>query len=69
MPKSMEGFFVDVAGRAGLVRRTGQDSGAMLRYLDTTPLCDQLDMTLAALRQAEATDQGPVSADQPAARR
>ena len=62
MPKSMEGFFVDVAGRAGLVRRTGQDSGAMLRYLDTTPLCDQLDMTLAALRHSEATDQGPVSA-------
>lgn len=62
MPKSMEGFFVDVAGRTGLVRRTGQDSGAMLRYLDTTPLCDQLDMTLAALRHSEATDQGPVSA-------
>ncbi len=62
MPKSMEGFFVDVAGREGLVRRTGQDSGAMLRYLDTTPLCDQLDMTLAALRHSEATDQGPVSA-------
>ncbi|HEV2219135.1 MAG TPA: hypothetical protein VGV08_01130 [Casimicrobiaceae bacterium] len=62
MPKSMEGFFIDVAGRTGLVRRTGQDSGAMLRYLDTTPLCDQLDMTLAALRHSEATDQGPVSA-------
>ncbi|MGE5088820.1 MAG: hypothetical protein ACM3QY_06815, partial [Candidatus Levyibacteriota bacterium] len=62
MPKSMEGFFVDVGGRAGLVRRTGQDSGAMLRYLDTTPLSDQLDATLAVLRNSEATDQGPVSA-------
>jgi hypothetical protein len=60
LPKTMEGFFVDVAGRAGLMRRTGQDSGSMLRYLDTTPLADQLDMTLAALRHSEETDQGPV---------
>jgi hypothetical protein len=62
MPKSMEGFFIDIAGREGLARRTGQDTGAMLRYLDTTPLSDQLDMTLAALRNSEATDQGQVSA-------
>ncbi|MGH8801065.1 MAG: hypothetical protein ACREX6_02050, partial [Casimicrobiaceae bacterium] len=61
MPKSMEGFYVDVAGREGLRRRTGQDSGAMLRYLDTTPLAEQLEVTLAALRNAEATDQGPMS--------
>jgi len=60
LPKSMEGFFVDVAGRAGLVRRTGQDSGSMLRYLDTTALANQLDVTLAALRHSEETDQGPV---------
>lgn len=60
LPKTMEGFFVDVAGRAGLVRRTGQESGAMLRYLDTTLLANQLDMTLAALRHSEETDQGPV---------
>ncbi|MEO9135459.1 MAG: hypothetical protein ABI316_02535 [Casimicrobiaceae bacterium] len=60
LPKTMEGFFVDVAGRAGLVRRTGQDAGAMLRYLDTTLLANQLDMTLAALRHSEETDQGPV---------
>jgi hypothetical protein len=60
LPKTMEGFFVDLAGRAGLVRRTGQDSGAMLRYLDTTGLAEQLDMTLAALRHSEETDQGPV---------
>jgi hypothetical protein len=60
LPKTMEGFFVDVAGRTGLVRRTGQDSGAMLRYLDTTLLANQLDMTLAALRHSEETDQGPV---------
>jgi hypothetical protein len=60
LPKTMEGFFVDVAGRSGLQRRTGQDSGSMLRYLDTTPLADQLDMTLAVLRHSEETDQGPV---------
>ena len=60
LPKTMEGFYVDLGGRAGLVRRTGQESGAMLRYLDTTPLANQLDMTLAALRHSEETDQGPV---------
>ena len=60
LPKTMEGFFVDLAGRNGLVRRTGQDSGTMLRYLDTTPLANQLDMSLAALRHSEETDQGPV---------
>ena len=60
LPKTMEGFFVDLAGRTGLARRTGQDAGAMLRYLDTTALAEQLDMTLAALRHSEETDQGPV---------
>ena len=60
LPKSMEGFFVDLAGRTGLARRTGQDSGAMLRYLDTSAMAEQLDMALAALRHSEETDQGPV---------
>ena len=60
LPKTMEGFFVDIAGRSGLARRTGQESGSMLRYLDTTPLANQLDMSLAALRHSEETDQGPV---------
>jgi cyclic-di-GMP-binding protein len=60
LPKTMEGFFVDVAGRTGLMRRTGQDSGSMLRYLDTTLLANQLDMALTALRHSEETDQGPV---------
>ena len=61
VPRSLEGFFVDVAGRAGLGRRTGNDSGSMLRYLDTTPLAEQLDRAIAALRQAEDTDQGPAA--------
>ena len=43
--------------------------GSMLRYLDTTPLAEQLDRAIAALRQAEDTDQGPAASDQPAARR
>ena len=60
LPKTMEGFFVDIAGRTGLSRRTGQDAGSMLRYLDTTALANQLDITLAALRHSEETDQGPV---------
>jgi hypothetical protein len=61
VPRSPEGFFVDVAGKTGLVRRTGSDSGSMLRYLDTTPLAEALDRATAALRQAEATDQGPAA--------
>lgn len=59
VPRSPEGFFVDIAGKTGLARRTGNDSGSMLRYLDTTPLADQLERATAALRQAENTDQGP----------
>ena len=59
VPRSPEGFFVDVAGRSGLVRRTGNDSGSMLRYVDTTPLADQLERAIQALRQAEVTDRGP----------
>jgi hypothetical protein len=59
VPRSPEGFFVDVAGKSGLGRRTGNDSGSMLRYLDTTPLAEQLERAIVALRQAEATDQGP----------
>jgi cyclic-di-GMP-binding protein len=61
VPRSPEGFFVDVAGKGGLVRRTGNDSGSMLRYLDTTPMAEQLERAIHALRQAEATDQGPAA--------
>ena len=59
VPRSPEGFFVDVAGKSGLGRRTGNDSGSMMRYLDTTPLAESLERAIAALRQAETTDQGP----------
>ena len=61
VPRSPEGFFVDVAGKCGLVRRTGNDSGSMLRYLDTTTMAEQLERAIQSLRQAEATDQGPAA--------
>ncbi len=65
VPRSPEGFFVDVAGKAGLGRRTGNDSGSMLRYLDTTLLAESLERAIAALRQAEATDHGPAASINP----
>lgn len=61
VPDSPEGFFVDLAGKNGLVRRTGNDSGSMLRYLDTTALSEQLERALASLRQTEDSDQGPTA--------
>src|ERR1700730_1524599 len=62
IPKSLEGFFVDLAGREGLVRRIGNDRGSLLRYLDTTPLAEGMDRAINALRDAEMTDQGPIAA-------
>src|SRR5437016_1293076 len=62
IPKSLEGFFVDLAGRTGLIRRNGNDRGSVLRYLDTTPLTDAMGRAVDALREAEATDQGPIAA-------
>ncbi|CAG0972690.1 hypothetical protein BURK1_01314 [Burkholderiales bacterium] len=59
VPRSPEGFFIDIAGRTGLQRRTGNDSGSMLRYVDTSPLADQIDRATMALRHAENSDQGP----------
>jgi hypothetical protein len=61
VPRTLDGFFVDIAGKSGLVRRNGNDSGSMLRYLDTTPLIEQLERAIQALRRVEATDQGPAA--------
>jgi hypothetical protein len=61
VPRSPEGFFVDLAGRCGLVRRTGNDAGSMLRYVDTTPLAESLERAIHALRSAEANDLGPAA--------
>ncbi|MBS0320323.1 MAG: hypothetical protein JSR18_07280 [Proteobacteria bacterium] len=65
VPSSTEGFFVDLAGKSGLARRSGDDAGSMMRYLDTTPLADQLDRAIASLRQVEVTDQGPAASINP----
>jgi hypothetical protein len=62
IPKSLEGFFVDLAGRTGLTRRNGNDRGSVLRYLDTTPLAEAMNRAVVSLRDSEATDQGPVAA-------
>ena len=62
IPRSVEGFFVDLAGRTGLVRRDGNDRGSVLRYVDTTPLSEAMERAMTALRDAEATDQGPIAA-------
>ena len=61
IPQSMDGFFVDLAGRGGLVRRVGNDRGSMLRYLDSGPLADSMERAINALRDAEMTDQGPIA--------
>ena len=61
VPRSPEGFFVDLAGRSGLTRRTGTDAGSVLRYLDTTPLAESLERAVLALRSSEATDSGPAA--------
>lgn len=53
-----EGFFVDLASKRGLMRRTGGESGPMMRYLDTTPLSDQLERAIHALRQTENGEPG-----------
>ena len=58
--RSMEGFLVDVGGKTGLVRPLGNDAGLMLRYLDTTPVCDQLDRAVTALRRAESPERSGV---------
>lgn len=59
MPRSTEGFCVDLAGRSGLVRRTGSESGASLRYLDTAPLAEQLERAMIAIRRAGDLDSSP----------
>jgi cyclic-di-GMP-binding protein len=57
-PQVPDGFVVDFAGRSGLVRRSGQESGPTLRFLDTAPLAAQVEGALKMLRDAERTDKG-----------
>jgi hypothetical protein len=57
-PTSPDGFVVDLAGRTGLARREGQGESPTTRFLDTTPLVDQLGAGLRVLARAELVDQG-----------
>jgi len=58
IPRTSEGFYVDLTSKQGLVRRTGGESGPMLRYIDTTPLFNQLERAIHALRQTEIGEPG-----------
>ncbi|HET7031767.1 MAG TPA: hypothetical protein VFJ48_01485, partial [Casimicrobiaceae bacterium] len=58
LPRTTEGFYVDLTSKRGLIRRAGGESGPMLRYLDTTPLFDQLERAIHALRQTEIGEPG-----------
>lgn len=60
-PRSPEGFYVDLAGKTGLVRRTGNETRSTLRFLDTTPVAEQLERAIIALRRAADLDLTPQS--------
>lgn len=51
------GFYVDLAGAAGLARFNGTAEGAKIGYLDTTPLVVEIDRAIAALRDPDADGQ------------
>jgi predicted secreted protein len=45
------GFYVDLAGAAGLARVNGSAEGAKIGYLDSTPLMLAIEHSIAALRE------------------
>jgi hypothetical protein len=47
-------FTSTFAGNRGLVRRTGNDHGAKVGYVDTTRLARQLDLAIAKLSEPMA---------------
>jgi len=57
-PSATSSFAVDLGGRKGLVRRFGDETGDMLRYLDTGALTMQIERGIAALRHPAAADAG-----------
>ena len=62
VPRSTEGFYVDLSSKRGLVRRVGSESGPMMHFLDTTPLADQLERAIHALRQTDVGEPGTAAA-------
>jgi hypothetical protein len=65
VPRTASGFVVDLGGKAGLVRRSRAEAGALLRYLDTLPLAEELERGIAALRRQAMSDidaAGPATA-------
>jgi len=62
IPRSTEGFYVDLASKRGLARRTGGEAGPTVHFLDTTPLADQLERSIHALRQADIGEPGTAAA-------
>jgi hypothetical protein len=62
IPRSTEGFYVDLTSKRGLARRTGGEAGPTMHYLDTTPLADQLERAIHALRQADIGELGTAAA-------
>lgn len=52
-PTAADGFYIDFSGTSGLIRRTGNDAGARIGYLDTTPLINKLAATVATLLEPE----------------
>jgi hypothetical protein len=62
IPRSPEGFYVDLASKRGLARRTGGEAGPTMHFLDTTPLADQLERAIHALRQADIGEPGAAAA-------
>ena len=52
-PTTPDGFYVDLSGTSGLIRRTGNDLGARVGYLDTAPLIKRLDAMIATLSETE----------------
>jgi hypothetical protein len=52
-PTAADGFYVDLSGTSGLIRRTGSDLGARVGYLDTAPLITRLEATISTLSDCE----------------
>lgn len=58
-PRGPDGFLVDLAGSAGLARREGDDRGARVGYLDTSPLIARLDAALAVPEGSSGASAAP----------